>query len=154
MEETFRQPSGTGEPHGGVGPEIIVENVADLIGALVPANAGRRIRVRKGTDRVEDPLLVPDGASLEGVAARGEVNVELIENNNEVDLDLPPPQASNPRKHGGRRLPVRGGPIHRPLLGRRPEQSARTCPEDDRKRPAREPLHPQRGLRHQEPAHL
>jgi hypothetical protein len=34
--------------------------------ALVPENAGRRIRVRSGSYNVSQPLVVPDGATLEG----------------------------------------------------------------------------------------
>jgi hypothetical protein len=46
---------------------IEVTDTDTLIAALRPANAGRRIRVHKeGTYRVKVPLLVPDGASLEG----------------------------------------------------------------------------------------
>jgi hypothetical protein len=65
MEEAFRQPAGTGEsPAGG---QITVTNVAQLKDALDPKNAGKRIIVSSsGTYRVNSPLRVPDGASLEG----------------------------------------------------------------------------------------
>ena len=45
---------------------IVVSNAADLVGALSPLNAGRRIVVRAGTYAISTPLVVPDGASLEG----------------------------------------------------------------------------------------
>jgi hypothetical protein len=51
---------------GGGGPPIDVADAAALIDALRAENAGRTIHVRKGTYRVNVPLLVPDGASLEG----------------------------------------------------------------------------------------
>ncbi len=55
----------SGEHQGG-GTELGVTNAVALVAALVPANAGRTIKVRPGTYRVGVPLLVPDGASLEG----------------------------------------------------------------------------------------
>ena len=45
---------------------IIVSSSAELVAALVPANAGHRVRVRFGTYNVSQPLFVPDGATLEG----------------------------------------------------------------------------------------
>ena len=45
---------------------IIVSSSAELVAALVPENAGRRIRVRSGVYDVSQPLFVPDGATLEG----------------------------------------------------------------------------------------
>ena len=45
---------------------IIVSSSAELVAALVPENAGRRIRVRLGNYDVSQPLFVPDGATLEG----------------------------------------------------------------------------------------
>src|SRR5688572_27065269 len=48
------------------GNTIVVSSAAELVAALVPENAGRRIRVRFGTYDVSQPLLVPDGATLEG----------------------------------------------------------------------------------------
>jgi hypothetical protein len=51
---------------GGGLPTIDVNNANDLIGALKPENAGRTIRVMHGTHQVGVPLLVPDGATLQG----------------------------------------------------------------------------------------
>jgi hypothetical protein len=45
---------------------IVVTNVADLVAALMPANAGRKILVRSGTYNVTQRLIVPDGATLAG----------------------------------------------------------------------------------------
>jgi len=45
---------------------IVVEPGDKLEDVLVPANAGRRILVRKGTYPVTRPLVVPDGVTLEG----------------------------------------------------------------------------------------
>ena len=39
---------------------------AELVAALAPANAGRRIRIRAGTYEIDQPLSVPDGMTLEG----------------------------------------------------------------------------------------
>ena len=54
------------ENHGGQAGTIVVRNTADLLGALVPANAGRHILVQSGTYEVASPLTVPNGATLEG----------------------------------------------------------------------------------------
>jgi len=48
------------------GKAIVVFNAAELVAALSPENAGRRILVRAGTYAVNAPLTVPDGATLEG----------------------------------------------------------------------------------------
>ena len=48
------------------GNAIVVSSSAELAAALVPENAGRRIRVRLGTYNVSQPLFVPDRATLEG----------------------------------------------------------------------------------------
>lgn len=45
---------------------IVVNNAAELVAALAPENAGRRILVRAGTYAIDAPLTVPDGATLEG----------------------------------------------------------------------------------------
>ncbi|MEO8194916.1 MAG: hypothetical protein ABI681_13780 [Gemmatimonadales bacterium] len=45
---------------------IVVTNASELVGALVPANAGRKILVRSGTYNVTQPLFVPDSATLAG----------------------------------------------------------------------------------------
>ncbi|HZD54014.1 MAG TPA: hypothetical protein VE175_13275 [Woeseiaceae bacterium] len=52
------------EPAGG--KTIVVSNSAELIAALSPENAGRRIRVRAGTYSIDQLLTVPDGVTLEG----------------------------------------------------------------------------------------
>jgi hypothetical protein len=49
-----------------VGQPIVVSSAAELIAALSPENAGRRIVARAGTYHVDTPLTVPDGVSLEG----------------------------------------------------------------------------------------
>ena len=49
-----------------VGNTAVIGNSAELAAALVPANAGRRIRIRAGTYDVVQPLTVPDGMTLEG----------------------------------------------------------------------------------------
>jgi hypothetical protein len=43
-----------------------ISTSAELVAALAPANAGRRIRIRAGTYDVDQPLTVPDGMTLEG----------------------------------------------------------------------------------------
>ena len=43
-----------------------ISTSAELVAALAPANAGRRIRIRAGTYDIEQPLTVPDGMTLEG----------------------------------------------------------------------------------------
>lgn len=43
-----------------------VHDTAELIAALQPANAGRRIELAAGEYRVDRPLVVPDGATLAG----------------------------------------------------------------------------------------
>lgn len=45
---------------------IVVSNSAELIAALSPENAGRRIRVLAGSYSITQPLAVPDGVTLEG----------------------------------------------------------------------------------------
>ena len=45
---------------------ISVATAADLMAALVPENAGRRILVQAGTYDIDHPLTVPDGVTLEG----------------------------------------------------------------------------------------
>jgi hypothetical protein len=48
------------------GKTVIVSNAAELVAALSPQNAGRRILVRAGTYALNAPLTVPDSATLEG----------------------------------------------------------------------------------------
>ena len=50
---------------GGVNA-IVVSSAAELITALAPENAGRRILVRAGSYGIDQPLTVPDGVTLEG----------------------------------------------------------------------------------------
>jgi hypothetical protein len=57
---------GAPDQGGDGGRPIIVGDVSELQEALVPANAGRRIIVRRGTYLVSSPLVVPDRASLVG----------------------------------------------------------------------------------------
>ena len=45
---------------------IVVSNSSELVAALAPESAGRRILVRAGAYAVGEPLTVPDGATLEG----------------------------------------------------------------------------------------
>lgn len=45
---------------------IVVTSSAELVAALVPENAGRRILVRAGSYAIAAPLTVPDGTTLEG----------------------------------------------------------------------------------------
>lgn len=45
---------------------LLVSDAAQLIAALQPANAGRRIELAAGEYAVDRPLLVPDGATLVG----------------------------------------------------------------------------------------
>lgn len=48
------------------GNAIVVSNSAELLAALAPENAGRRILVRSGTYNISQPLVVPDHVTLEG----------------------------------------------------------------------------------------
>lgn len=48
------------------GNTIIVSSSAELVAALTPENAGRRILVRAGAYTIDGPMTVPDGAVLEG----------------------------------------------------------------------------------------
>jgi serine/threonine protein kinase len=43
-----------------------ISTAAELAAALVPANAGRRVRLRPGTYDIDKPLTVPDSMTLEG----------------------------------------------------------------------------------------
>ena len=45
---------------------IVVTNTAELISALAPANAGKKILLRAGTYAVAQKLTVPDGVTLSG----------------------------------------------------------------------------------------
>ncbi|MBA3338497.1 MAG: serine/threonine protein kinase, partial [Geodermatophilaceae bacterium] len=49
-----------------VGNTAVIGSSAELVASLVPANAGRRIRLRAGTYDLVQPLTVPDGITLEG----------------------------------------------------------------------------------------
>ena len=49
-----------------VGNTAVISNSAELIAALVPANAGRRFRIRAGTYDIVQPLTVPDRVTIEG----------------------------------------------------------------------------------------
>lgn len=59
--------SATQAPDGGtVAPPLVVSSTEQLIDALQPANAGRRIQVEHGNYAIDRPLHVPDRATLEG----------------------------------------------------------------------------------------
>lgn len=51
---------------GRIEPPLVVHDGVQLIAALQPGNAGRRIVVARGEYRVDRPLQVPEGATLEG----------------------------------------------------------------------------------------
>jgi hypothetical protein len=51
---------------GTAAPPLVVSSTEQLIDALQPANAGRRIRIEQGDYAIDRPLHVPDGATLEG----------------------------------------------------------------------------------------
>ena len=54
---------------GHLRPTVVVHDATELVAALQPGNAGRRILVARGEYRVDRPLQVPDGATLEGEGA-------------------------------------------------------------------------------------
>jgi hypothetical protein len=45
---------------------IVVGSSAELVAALIPHNAGRRILIRAGSYALDETLVVPDGVTLEG----------------------------------------------------------------------------------------
>lgn len=45
---------------------LVVQTAQQLVASLQPDNAGRRIRIVRGDYEVDRPLVVPDGAALEG----------------------------------------------------------------------------------------
>src|SRR3954447_15367549 len=49
-----------------LGSAIDVTSAAELVAALVPENAGRRILLHAGSYDIDQTLVVPDGATLEG----------------------------------------------------------------------------------------
>lgn len=49
-----------------VGNTATIGSTAELLAALTPANAGRRIHLRAGTYDIQQPLVVPDGMTIEG----------------------------------------------------------------------------------------
>ncbi|MEO6331705.1 MAG: serine/threonine-protein kinase [Gemmatimonadaceae bacterium] len=49
-----------------VGNTAVIGSSAELLAAIIPANAGRRVRLRAGTYDLVQPLTVPDGMTLEG----------------------------------------------------------------------------------------
>jgi hypothetical protein len=57
--------SGAATQHAGKGT-VVVTTSAELLAALTAENAGRRILVRAGAYAITQPLIVPDGAMLEG----------------------------------------------------------------------------------------
>ena len=46
-----------------------ISTSAELIAALSPANAGRRVHLRAGTYDLDHPLIIPDGMTIEGEGA-------------------------------------------------------------------------------------
>jgi hypothetical protein len=60
-----RTPVVSPEPAAGE-PALVVQSAPQLVAALQPGNAGRRIRILRGDYDVDRPLVVPDGATLEG----------------------------------------------------------------------------------------
>lgn len=58
--------SATAEQSLAANDAIVVASSAELVAALVPENAGRRIVVRAGSYAIDRTLVVPDGAILEG----------------------------------------------------------------------------------------
>jgi hypothetical protein len=69
------RPAATG---GVAGPQLtFVDNLAtistsaELMAALAPANAGRRVHIRAGTYDIVHPVIVPDGMTLEGEGVMG-----------------------------------------------------------------------------------
>ena len=48
------------------GGTAVITSSADLMAALVPANAGRRIQLRAGAYDIERPLTIPDGMTIDG----------------------------------------------------------------------------------------
>jgi len=62
-----RAPVVSPEPEPAAGePALVVQSAPQLVAALQPGNAGRRIRILRGDYDVDRPLVVPDGATLEG----------------------------------------------------------------------------------------
>jgi hypothetical protein len=49
-----------------VNDSAVVTTSAELLAALSPANAGRRVHIRAGVYDLDRPLIVPDGMTLEG----------------------------------------------------------------------------------------
>ncbi len=54
-----------------VGNTATISTSAELVAALVPSNAGRRIRIRSGTYDIKQLLIVPDSMTLEGEGVMG-----------------------------------------------------------------------------------
>lgn len=52
-----------------IGNTATVSNSTELLAALVPANKGRRIRMRAGKYDIDRPIVVPDSMTLEGEGA-------------------------------------------------------------------------------------
>ena len=57
---------GSAQPAANGGQTIVVDDVAELVAAMSPEHAGSHIVVRAGSYLVSQPLVVPDGATLEG----------------------------------------------------------------------------------------
>ncbi|HYW31149.1 MAG TPA: hypothetical protein VE869_06540, partial [Gemmatimonas sp.] len=63
---TAPEPSGSGPTDIAAAQAIVVSSSAELTTALSSATAGARIRLRAGSYNITQPLVVPDGATLEG----------------------------------------------------------------------------------------
>jgi hypothetical protein len=66
MEDAYGSSGTVQQPAAGVPPPIDVTDEADLINALIPRNAGRTIRLLSLEYKIEKPLTVPNGATLQG----------------------------------------------------------------------------------------
>jgi len=60
------EPFGAVENKAGGANTIVVSSTAELVGAVSPENAGRRILLRAGSYELNQPLIVPDRVELEG----------------------------------------------------------------------------------------
>jgi hypothetical protein len=59
-------PADSSVPLKFVNNTAVISTTAELVSALAPSNAGRRIHLRSGTYEIDRPLIVPDGMSVEG----------------------------------------------------------------------------------------
>ena len=66
VDPAAEPPRAASSPLTWVGDTAEIADGAELAAALVPANAGRHLRLRAGTYDVDRPLVVPDGMTIEG----------------------------------------------------------------------------------------